>query len=105
MKEYQHLLQDSENKQDMLDVLEYREKLANDEEEAMPSEFAERLIFGENPILVWRECRGLKLKDISEATGIDSATLSRIENNKRESGVKQLQAISKALNLDIDDLL
>jgi transcriptional regulator with XRE-family HTH domain len=61
------------------------------------SEFAERLIFGENPCLVWREYRTLTLKDMSNATGI--------ENNKREPSIKQIKAIAKALKLEVDDLI
>lgn len=105
IEEYQKLLLDNENKKDILDVIEYREKLKNGEEEGIPSEFAERLIFNENPFLVWREYRRLKLKDLSMSTGIDVATLSRIENNKRDPNIKQLIAIASALNIDASDLL
>ena len=105
MSDYQALLREHEQKQDFLDVLEYRDKLKNNSEEMLPENFAERLIFGENPFLVWREYRQLKLKELSEKSKIDSATLSRIENNKREPSIKQLQAIAKVLNVTINDLV
>ena len=105
IEQYQELLRDNENKKDVSDVVEYREKLKNREEEAIPSEFAERLIFNENPFLVWREYRRLKLKDLGVATGIDVATLSRIENSKRDPNIKQLKTIASALNINTSDLL
>jgi transcriptional regulator with XRE-family HTH domain len=42
---------------------------------------------------------------LSNITGIDIATLSRIENNKREPSVKQIKAIAQALKLEVDDLI
>lgn len=86
-------------------MLQFDKDLASGKEELIPSEFAERLIFGENPYLVWREYRGLTLKNVSDATGIDSATISRIENNKREPSIKQVKAIAQALKLEVNDLI
>ncbi len=103
--DYEKLLGDFEDKQDAQDVLNYQAQLKNGKEEAVPAEFAQRLISGENPCMVWREYRQLKLKDISKASGIDMATLSRIENNKRAPSVKQLQKIAEVLAVDIDDLI
>jgi mRNA interferase RelE/StbE len=91
--------------QDMADITQYRQDLASGKEEMITSEFAERLIFGENPCLVWREYRTLILKDLSNITDIDIATLSRIENNKREPSIKQIKAIAQALKLEVDDLI
>jgi DNA-binding XRE family transcriptional regulator len=105
MNDYNNMLKLAQNTQDMVDIRQYRQDLTSGKDEMITSEFAERLIFGENPCLVWREYRTLTLKDMSNATGIDSATLSRIENNKREPSIKQIKAIAKALKLEVDDLI
>ena len=105
MDDYNTILELAEDAQDIADMAQFDIDLASSKEELIPSEFAERIIFGENPFLVWREYRALTLKDISNATGIDATTISRIENNKREPSVKQVKAIAKALKLDVDDLI
>ena len=105
MGDYNTMLELAENTQDMADIMQCRKDLANGREEMIPGKFAERLIFGENPYLVWREYRGLTLQNISDATGISVATLSRIENNKREPSIKQLKAIAAALRVDASDLI
>jgi transcriptional regulator with XRE-family HTH domain len=46
----------------------------------------------------------LALQGISQKTGIANATLSRIENNKREPSVAQLKAIAEAHSLEVTDL-
>jgi DNA-binding XRE family transcriptional regulator len=105
MNDYNSMLKLAQNAQDMADITQYRQDLVSGKEEMIISEFAERLIFGENPCLVWREYRTLTLKDLSNITSIDIATLSRIENNKREPSIKQIKAIAQALKLEVDDLI
>lgn len=111
MSDYNAMLELAEDMQDMQDIedmLQFDKDLASGKEELIPSEFAERLIFGENPYLVWREYRGFTLKnvsDASDATGIDSTTISRIENNKRDPSVKQVKAIAQVLKLEVNDLI
>lgn len=105
MGDYNKMLSLAEESQDMADIKQYRKDLASGKEEMVSSEFADRLIFGENPYLVWRECRGLTIKKISDATGIDIATISRIENNKRDPSVKQVKLIAQALKLEVADLI
>jgi transcriptional regulator with XRE-family HTH domain len=41
---------------------------------------------------------------LSNITGIDIATLSRIENNKLEPSIKQIKAIAQALKLEVANL-
>lgn len=105
MDDYNTVLALAEDAQDMADIEQYRQDLASGKEEMIPSEFAERLICGENPYLVWREYRALTLKELSNATEINITTLSRIENNKREPSVKQVKAIAQALKLEAGDLI
>ncbi|SFV88623.1 hypothetical protein MNB_SUP05-SYMBIONT-5-1102 [hydrothermal vent metagenome] len=47
--DYNAMLSLAENAQDVADIAQYRKELVSGKEEVIPSEFAERLIFGENP--------------------------------------------------------
>lgn len=69
------------------------------------SEFAERILEGENPVRVWREYRGLSVKELAEKAEINSAYLSQIEGGAREGSVSTMKALAMAFNLDLDDLV
>lgn len=103
--DYETLLERAELAEDIAAVDTYRKKLAAGEEEAIPEEFANRLIDGENPIRVYRELRGLSARELAEKTGISAAFLSEIENGKKEGGVSTLKKIAQALGVIIDDLV
>ncbi len=105
MSDYNAMLSQVETMQDINAMTQFDKDLASGGEELMPSEYAERIIFGESPYLVWREYRNLTLKAVSLATGIDIASISRIENNKRDPSIKQLKAIAQALKVDSSDLI
>jgi len=103
--DYEALLERAELAEDIAAVDDYRRKLAAGEEEAIPEEFASRLIDGENPIRVYRELRGLSARELADRTGISAAFLSEIENRKKEGGVSTLKKIAQALGVTIDDLV
>ena len=103
--DYELLLERAELAEDLAAVETYRRKLEAGEEEAIPEEFANRLIDGENAIRVYRELRGLSARELADKTGISAAFLSEIENGKKEGGVSTLKKISQALGVTIDDLV
>ena len=103
--DYETLLERAELAEDIAALEAYRRKLAAGEEEAIPEEFASRLIDGESPIRVYRELRGLSARELADKTGISAAFLSEIENGKKEGGVSTLKKISQALGVTIDDLV
>ena len=49
-----------------VDIQEFKYKLDSGEEELVPAEFAQRLIRGENAILVWREYRNISQKKLAK---------------------------------------
>ncbi len=51
-----------------------------------------------------RKKQGLKLSDLAELTGIQPATLSRIENQKMRGTVESHMKIARALSIDITQL-
>lgn len=74
-------------------------------EETVPAAVAERLALGENPVLVWREHRGLSRGQLCQAVQISAAYLSQIETGKREGTVEVLKKLAEALRVDLDDLV
>lgn len=102
--DYEALLEKAELAEDLAAVAEYRRKLAAGEE-AVPEEFANRLMDGENPIRVYRELRGLTARELAERTGISAAFLSEIETGKKDGGVATLKRIAKELKVTLDDLV
>jgi DNA-binding XRE family transcriptional regulator len=74
-------------------------------EELVPHEVVGRILDGENKIRVWREHRGLKVRELAEAAGISQPYLSQIENGEREGSIDSLRKIADALRVAIDDLV
>lgn len=85
--------------QDALDALEAGE------DELLPHAMVKRLSDGENPVRVWREHRGLKVKELAEQVGIAAPYLSQIETGKRDGTISVYKALANALAVDIDDLV
>lgn len=103
--EYRALVEAAEDAADIEAVHAFRRRLAAGEEEVIPAEFANRLIDGENPIRVWREYRGLAVKELAEKAGIAAPYLSQVETGKRDGTVETLRKIADALGVTIDDLV
>jgi DNA-binding XRE family transcriptional regulator len=103
--EYLALIEAREDQEDLAAVREFDAKLARGEEEMIPAEFANRIIDGENKIRVWREYRGLLVKDLATKADVKPAYLSQIETGVREGTIDVLKRIAQALNVSIDDIV
>ncbi len=88
-----------EDAEDLLDIA----KSAN--EESFPQEFVEKLINSDAPLSVWREYRGMTQKDLETASGVGQGYIAQIETGKKTGSVDTLRKLTKALNVDIDDLV
>jgi DNA-binding XRE family transcriptional regulator len=75
------------------------------DQEIVPDAVVRRLVSGENPIIVWREHRGMTLRALAEAAGLDPGYLSQLENRKRTGPVTTIKKIAAVLNLDLDELV
>ena len=51
-----------------------------------------------------RLLRGLRLKDVAEATGLSKSLISKIENNKASPSLSTLHRVAKALNTSVSAL-
>lgn len=98
-EEYLHLLDATEDAEDL--VL-YKEAMARQDEELIPSEVVNRILDGESPFKVWREYRGLSQEQLAKAAGLSKPYISHIESGKRVGTIESLQAIAKALKVSID---
>jgi DNA-binding XRE family transcriptional regulator len=102
--EYQRLLTETEMVQDVRDYDEAKLAMANDEE-LIPSQVTYALLDGKNPLRVWREYRGLTQQQVAEVAGISKPYLSQLESGQRKGTAEVLQAIARALQVSLDDLV
>jgi DNA-binding XRE family transcriptional regulator len=103
-EEYQRLLAEAEMLQDVRDYDEAKLAIANGEE-LIPSKVTYALLDGENPLRVWREYRGLTQQQVAKTAGISKPYLSQLESGRRRGTAEVLQAVAKALNVSLDDLV
>jgi hypothetical protein len=80
-------------------------ELAAGREEAIPSEIANRLFDGENPVRVWREHRGLTFQALADAACIDGTLLSQIELDAQEIGFGTMTTVARVLRVTLGDLV
>ncbi len=81
---YTQLVEDTEMLQDIRDVDEALQEIANGEE-VIPAHVPYAIILdGENPVKVWREYREMTQQALAQAAGISASYLSQIETGKRE---------------------
>jgi DNA-binding XRE family transcriptional regulator len=97
-------MMDAEMEQDVRDFDAAREDIEQGEE-LVPSEVVYAILDGENPVRVWREYRGFTQDELANAAGISLPYLVQIEADVRKGTVKVLEAIAKAMDLDLDDLV
>ena len=105
LNEYEQLCEAAENLADIQAFDEAKRRLEEGMEELIPAEFADRIIDGENPVRVWREFRGLSVKELAEKAEISGAYLSQIEGGSREGSISTLKALATALSLDLVDIV
>lgn len=83
----------------------FTEALAHEMEEIVPSGFLDRLLSGANPIMVWREYRGLSVVDLAEAAGLPAPRIALLESGEATGQPSEMRAIAEALQLSVDDLV
>ena len=104
LKDYEQLCAAAE---DMADIRAYdraKERLEAGTDEMIPAGFGDRILDGESPVRVWREYRGLSIKQLAASATISAGYLSQIEGGSRNGSLSTLRALAKSLSLDVDDL-
>lgn len=105
LEEYEQLCEAADDLADVQAYDEARRRLAAGEDELIPAEFANRILDGENPVRVWREYRGLSVRELAEKAEISAAFLSQIEGGRRKGSVATIKALAVVLSLGLDDLI
>ena len=105
LKEYKRLRDAAENLDDVRAFDEAKRRLTTGEDELIPAKFADRILDGESPIRVWRNYRGLSVKELAKRAKISAAYLSQIEGGSREGSISTMKALAATLSLEIDDLV
>jgi DNA-binding XRE family transcriptional regulator len=103
--ELERRLEEAEDENDALVLRLARIEDALNDAEPVPAAVVNRLAEGENPPRVWREHRGLALREVARRAEISAAMLCEIEAGKKEGSVRTLIALARALGVDTDDLI
>ena len=100
-QEYDRLVADSE----MLADLAAFDAAKAEGGEGMPVEAFSRIIYGENPVKVIREWRGLTQAALARRAQLHRVQLYDIETGKSRGSVDTLKAIAVALDVSLDDVV
>lgn len=104
-KEYQRLVEQAEEAQDLTDA-QAAVRAIEAGEETIPEEVVERLLSGEqHPIKVWREYRGLTQETLGERAGVGKSYISQLEARSKSGSTRVIKALAGVLGVDMDDLL
>lgn len=80
-------------------------RLSSGEDEVIPSEFADRIIDGENPLRVFRAYRGLTQAALAKASGVNRVQIADIEAGRKSGSVATIKKLAAALNVAVEDLI
>ena len=103
-KEFDELMEAAEHYADIVAAVE-AQKRREAGEEYVPAEVVAQLVAGENPLKVWRKHRGFSLAALGGIVGRQASFIGKLEKGSNEGGVKLWQALAKALDVDLEDLL
>ena len=105
LREYERLVEAAEDLADVRAYDEAKRRLASGEDELVPAEIVNRILEGENALRVWREYRGLTIKQLAEKAQVSAPFVSQIESGQREGSVETLRKIADALDVSLDELV
>lgn len=105
LDEYESLCEAAEELADVQAYDKAKQRLAEGGDELIPARFGDRILDGDNPVRVWREYRGLSVKELAGRAAISAAYLSQIEGGSREGSLSTMKALAAALSLEPGDLL
>ncbi|MDG5493335.1 helix-turn-helix domain-containing protein [Niveispirillum sp. BGYR6] len=98
----QELLEDAA---DLADIEAVARKLDGGEAGTLPDNVVNRLLDGENPVLVLRQHRGLSALALAQAAGLSQSFISEIEAGRKRGGIDTLNRIAAALSVPLDMLV
>jgi DNA-binding XRE family transcriptional regulator len=105
VEEYERLVEAAEETTDVRAYDEGKRRLASGQDELLPSAMVNRILDGENALRVWREHRGLTLKELADKAQVSAPFVSQIEKGQREGSVETMRKLADALKISVDDLI
>jgi ribosome-binding protein aMBF1 (putative translation factor) len=102
--EFHALVAASEDAEDRAAYDAVRHDLATGRDELVPALVVDRLLAGENAVMVWREHRGLAPEALARQAALQEDVLLDIEAGRREADLGSLKRLASALNVTVDDL-
>jgi DNA-binding XRE family transcriptional regulator len=105
VEEYERLVEAAEETTDVRAYDEAKRRLASGQDELLPATIVNRILDGENALRVWREHRGLTLKELADKAQVSAPFVSQIEKGQREGSVETMRKLADALKISVDDLI
>ena len=105
LDEYERLVAAAEDLSDVRAYDDAKRRLESGEDELVPAEVVHRILDGENALRVWREYRGLTVKQLADRSGVSAPFVSQIENGQREGSVETMRKIADVLKISLDELV
>jgi DNA-binding XRE family transcriptional regulator len=105
VEEYERLVEAAEETTDVRAYDEANRRLASGQDELLPATMVGRILDGENALRVWREHRGLTLKEVADKAQVSAPFVSQIEKGQREGSVETMRKLADALRVSVDDLI
>jgi DNA-binding XRE family transcriptional regulator/PHD/YefM family antitoxin component YafN of YafNO toxin-antitoxin module len=105
LTEYERLVEAAEDLADVRTYDEAMRRLASGEDELVPADTVNRILDGENALRVWREYRGLTVKQLADKAGVSAPFVSQIETGQREGSVETMRKLAGVLNISLDELV
>jgi DNA-binding XRE family transcriptional regulator len=103
--EYLRLKALEEDLADFQSVSDIVKRLDAGEEELVPTLVVDRLLDGEQPLVVWRQHRGLTQAELARRSGVNRVQIIDIEAGRKTGSVETLRKLASTLQIDIDDLV
>ncbi len=103
--EYLRLKALEEDLADFQSVSDIVKRLDAGEEELVPALVVDRLLDGEQPLVVWRQHRGLTQAELARRSGVNRVQIIDIEAGRKTGSVETLRKLASTLEIDIDDLV
>ena len=89
-----------ENKLDLHDL----HRAMDECEDVISLESSKRISNGENPVLVYREYRGLSREELAEKAKLPLPLVSRIEGGDEDIAIGAFKSVAKVLEVDLENL-
>jgi mRNA interferase RelE/StbE len=83
-EEYDRLRAAAEDLADLQSYDRVKAALAVGADELIPSDYANRLLDGENPLRVYRDLRSLTRANLAEKAGVNRVTVAEIETGRKK---------------------